>query len=71
MTSRHHTSTMAGNLIASVAGGYLFDHWLRTGPFVFFGMISAAVMIWALLLRSRSGSRGDAEAAQLVERTAQ
>lgn len=42
-----------GILIASVAGGYLFDHWLKTGPFVFFGMISALVMVWALLLRAK------------------
>jgi MFS family permease len=42
-----------GILIASVVGGYLFDHWMKTGPFVFFGMISLLVMIWALLLRTR------------------
>ena len=40
-----------GILVASVVGGYLFDHWLKTGPFVFFGIISALVCIWALLLR--------------------
>lgn len=42
-----------GILIASVVGGYLFDNWLKTGPFVFFGIISALVMIWALALRTR------------------
>ncbi|MEH6580321.1 MAG: MFS transporter [Halioglobus sp.] len=42
-----------GILIASVVGGVLFDHWLKTGPFVFFGMISGLVMIWAVLLRLR------------------
>ena len=42
-----------GILIASVVGGYLFDHWMKTGPFVFFGVISALVLIWALLLRRR------------------
>jgi len=42
-----------GILVASVAGGYLFDHWMKTGPFVFFGLISAAVLVWALLLRAR------------------
>ena len=47
-------SGAVGILIASVAGGYLFDHWMRTGPFVFFGMSSAVVMVWALLLRSSS-----------------
>ena len=38
---------LGGILIASVVGGYLFDHWLKTGPFVFFGSISALVCIWA------------------------
>jgi MFS family permease len=46
-----------GILIASVAGGYLFDHWLKTGPFVFFGMISALVMVWALLLRTKESAQ--------------
>ena len=42
-----------GILIASVVGGYLFDHWLKTGPFVFFGAISALVLVWALILRAQ------------------
>ncbi|MCB1688694.1 MAG: MFS transporter [Halioglobus sp.] len=46
-----------GILIASVVGGYLFDHWLKSGPFVFFGIISFAVLIWALILR-RSDAAG-------------
>ena len=40
-----------GILIASVVGGYLFDHWLKTGPFVFFGIVSFFVLLWALALR--------------------
>lgn len=44
-------SGAVGILIASVVGGYLFDHWLKTGPFVFFGAISAMVCVWALMLR--------------------
>jgi MFS family permease len=44
-------SGAVGILIASVVGGYLFDHWLNTGPFVFFGLVAAAVCVWALLLR--------------------
>jgi MFS family permease len=43
-----------GILIASVVGGYLFDNWLHSGPFVFFGGISALVFIWAMILRSRA-----------------
>ena len=50
-------SGAVGILIASVAGGYLFDHWLNTGPFVFFGMISAAVCVWALFLRGRDAGQ--------------
>ncbi len=44
-------SGAVGILIASVVGGYLFDHWLNSGPFVFFGLIAALVCAWALLLR--------------------
>ena len=40
-----------GILIASVVGGYLFDHWLKPGPFVFFGIVSFFVLLWALALR--------------------
>lgn len=46
-------SGAVGILIASVVGGFLFDHWLKTGPFVFFGAISALVCMWAVLLRLR------------------
>jgi MFS family permease len=46
-------SGAVGILIASVVGGYLFDHWMKTGPFVFFGVLSALVMVWALLLRTQ------------------
>ena len=42
-----------GILVASVVGGYLFDHWMKAGPFVFFGLISALVLVWTLVLRSR------------------
>ncbi len=46
-------SGAVGILIASVVGGYLFDHWRNAGPFVFFGLISALVFIWAVILRRR------------------
>ncbi|MCB1710694.1 MAG: MFS transporter, partial [Halioglobus sp.] len=52
-----------GILVASVVGGYLFDHWQQTGPFVFFGLISAAVLLWALLLRGRPAGSSAAMAA--------
>lgn len=47
-------SGAVGILIASVVGGYLFDHWQKTGPFVFFGFIATLVLIWALIVRSRT-----------------
>ena len=43
-----------GILIASVVGGVLFDNWRYSGPFVFFGAISALVFIWAIILRLRT-----------------
>ena len=46
-----------GILIASVVGGYLFDLWTMTGPFVFFGIIASLVMIWALLLKHKESSQ--------------
>ncbi|MEH6591689.1 MAG: MFS transporter [Halioglobus sp.] len=45
-------SGAVGILIASVVGGFLFDNWMQTGPFVFFGLISALVMVWAISLRN-------------------
>jgi len=49
-----------GILVASVVGGYLFDHWMKAGPFVFFGLISAMVLVWTLVLRA--GPAGSAAA---------
>ncbi len=42
-----------GILVASLVGGYLMDHWLDAGPFVFFGLVALVVMIWAILVRSK------------------
>lgn len=50
-------SGAVGILIASLVGGYLFDHWRMTGPFAFFGLIAALVFAWALLFRLRSTDR--------------
>lgn len=44
-------SGAVGILIASAVGGQLFDHWMQSGPFVFFGLIAAAVLIWAIAAR--------------------
>ena len=42
-----------GILIASVAGGWLFDHWREPGPFVAFGLLAWVIAIAALLLIKR------------------
>ena len=42
-----------GILVASKVGGYLFDHWRAAGPFVFFGLIALAVLVWAVLVGRR------------------
>ena len=42
-----------GILVASLVGGYLFDHWRQAGPFVFFGLVALSVLIWALVVRSK------------------
>lgn len=42
-----------GILVASIVGGQLFDHWLKSGPFVFFGGAAGVVLIWALFVRTK------------------
>ena len=42
-----------GILVASKAGGYLFDNWRGAGPFIFFGLFALLVLIWALLVQRR------------------
>ncbi len=42
-----------GILVVSLVGGHLFDKWLYTGPFVFFGVIAFVVLIWAWLAKKK------------------
>ena len=42
-----------GILVASKVGGYLFDYWKAAGPFVFFGLVALAVLVWAVLVGRR------------------
>jgi MFS family permease len=42
-----------GILVASKVGGYLFDNWRASGPFVFFGLVALTVLIWALIVQRR------------------
>ena len=45
-----------GILVASVAGGWLFDHWREPGPFVIFGLLALIMMFFAASL-SRAPAR--------------
>jgi len=40
-----------GMLLASGVGGYLFDNWTYTGPFLFMGLINAAVLFFAIYVK--------------------
>jgi MFS family permease len=42
-----------GMLIASGVGGFLFDNWMYTGPFLFMGMINGGVLLFAIYVRLR------------------
>ncbi|MEX0828410.1 MAG: MFS transporter [Haliea sp.] len=42
-----------GILVASIVGGVLFDTWIKSGPFVFFGFAAGAILIWSLMLRGK------------------
>ena len=40
-----------GMAIAAGVGGYLFDNWMYTGPFVFMGMVNATVLLFAIYVK--------------------
>lgn len=40
-----------GILVSSVVGGYLFDHWNNSGPFVFVGFCALIVFVWGVIVR--------------------
>ena len=46
-------SGAVGILVASVVGGYLFDAWRPSGPFVFFSGAALVVLAWAMLVGGR------------------
>lgn len=46
-------SGAVGILVAAKFGGYLFDNWRESGPFVLFGLLALAVTIWALFVRKK------------------
>lgn len=49
-------SGAVGILIASVAGGWLFDHWREPGPFVVFGVLALMMMVMAVRLSRKESS---------------
>lgn len=42
-----------GILVASVAGGWLFDHWREPGPFVAYGLLALLMMVASLMMVRR------------------
>ncbi|CAA0081988.1 Putative metabolite transport protein YjhB [Zhongshania aliphaticivorans] len=46
-------SGAVGILVAAKFGGYLFDNWRESGPFVLFGLLALAVTIWAVIIRKK------------------
>jgi hypothetical protein len=40
-------------LIASGVGGFLFDNWTYTGPFLLMAMINAGVLLFAIYVKLR------------------
>ncbi|WP_448212007.1 MFS transporter [Colwellia sp. MEBiC06753] len=42
-----------GILVSSIIGGYLFDHWMNAGPFIFVGFCGLIVFIWALVVKNK------------------
>lgn len=50
-------SGAVGILVASVTGGWLFDHWREPGPFVVFGVLALVMMVLAVLLLRAEGRR--------------
>ncbi len=46
----------AGILVATSIGGRLFDHWMAGGPFVQMGIINSLVLIFAIVVRVRTGA---------------
>ncbi|WNC72208.1 MFS transporter [Thalassotalea psychrophila] len=42
-----------GILVSSIVGGYLFDHWHNSGPFVFVGLCALIVFVWGLVVAKK------------------
>ncbi|QYJ78834.1 MFS transporter [Shewanella acanthi] len=42
-----------GILVSSVVGGYLYDNWDQSGPFVFVGFCGLVVFVWGLIVKNK------------------
>jgi MFS family permease len=62
----------AGILVTSLAGGYIYDHWMISGPIILTGIANLAVFAFALLVWLGDGrpvrfDPGEARSAELLE----
>ncbi|MDC3332723.1 MFS transporter [bacterium] len=48
-----------GIMIGTAVGGFLFDQWDKSGPYVFMGVVNLLVFIWALSIRRRELKQDD------------
>jgi MFS family permease len=55
-----------GMLLASGVGGYLFDNWTYTGPFLFMGLVNAAVLFFAIYVKLAYPSKAETDNERLA-----
>ena len=55
-----------GMRLASGVGGYLFDNWTYTGPFLFMGLINAAVLFFAIYVKLAYPSKAETDNERLA-----
>ncbi len=44
----------AGIMLATGVGGWLFDTWMKAGPFIIVGFANAVIVLLALIVRAKS-----------------
>lgn len=47
-----------GTMLASVLGGFLFDHWLPQGPFALSAALSLMIVLWGWVVYSKNKKEG-------------
>lgn len=48
-----------GIILTTKASGYLFDNWSFQAPFIFMALLNCSVLVWAILVRLRTGKTRD------------